>query len=58
MSEIKFDWETGIDEVCTKLKDKKLSPIMQIIISKKILFFVQTQAHIEKNLTKIEILSP
>ena len=24
MPEIKFDWETGIDEVCTKLKDKKL----------------------------------
>ena len=24
MSEIKFDWESGIDEVCSKLKDKKL----------------------------------
>ena len=24
MSEIKFNWETGIDEVCMKLKDKKL----------------------------------
>ena len=24
MSEITFDWESGIDEVCSKLKDKKL----------------------------------
>ena len=24
MSEIKFDWETGIDEVCMKLKDNGL----------------------------------
>ena len=24
MSEIKFEWESGIEEVCSKLKDKKL----------------------------------
>ena len=24
MTKIKFDWESGINEVCTKLKNKKL----------------------------------
>ena len=40
MSEIKFNWETGIDEVCTKLKDKKLidnKPIDNKLIDNKLI---------------------